>query len=159
MSTDTGESRYDSMIAAFAGARIGVLGDLAADVYVSGYTERVSREAPVLILRYERKWTLPGCAANTAANVRALGASVELVGLLGEDRGDEFTLDKIETMDIDYDAAMVKRAAIHAAIKEELDERAAKKARLATPPLTSVTDTRHRPVLMAVATSGAGLVN
>ena len=83
----------------------------------------------------------------------------DAVGLLGEDRGDEFTLDKIETMDIDYDAAMVKRAAIHAAIKEELDERAAKKARLATPPLTGVTDTRHRPVLMAVATSGAGLVN
>ena len=85
MSTNTDDSRYDPLIASFSGARIGVLGDLAADVYVAGYTERVSREAPVLILRYERKWTVAGCAANTAANVRALGASVQLVGLLGED--------------------------------------------------------------------------
>jgi nitrogen fixation protein NifB len=86
----------------------------------------------------------------------------DAVGLLGEDRGDEFTLDKIESMDVDYEAAMVKRAAIHAAIKEELDERAAKKARLATPSaaqLTGTVDKGHRPVLMAVATSGGGLVN
>ena len=80
------------------------------------------------------------------------------MGLLGEDRGDEFTLDKIESMDVDYEAAMVKRAAIHAAIKEELDERAAKKARRhpSAAQLTGTVDKGHRPVLMAVATSGGG---
>lgn len=87
----------------------------------------------------------------------------DAVGLLGEDRGDEFTLDKIEEMDIDYDAAMVKRAVIHAAIKEELDEKAAKKARLAgmSVPAAAGGDAakHHRPVLMAVATSGGGLIN
>jgi len=87
----------------------------------------------------------------------------DAVGLLGEDRGDEFTLDKIEEMDIDYDAAMVKRAVIHAAIKEELDEKAAKKARLAgmSVPAAASGDAakHHRPVLMAVATSGGGLIN
>ncbi|PMR73768.1 nitrogenase cofactor biosynthesis protein NifB [Billgrantia endophytica] len=87
----------------------------------------------------------------------------DAVGLLGEDRGDEFTLDKIETMEIDYDAAMVKRAAIHAAIKQELDEKAAKKARLATMSVPTAPDSglggQHRPVLMAVATSGGGVIN
>ncbi|SEQ60739.1 nitrogen fixation protein NifB [Azotobacter beijerinckii] len=86
----------------------------------------------------------------------------DAVGMLGEDRGDEFTLDKIESMDIDYEAAMVKRAAIHAAIKEELDEKSAKKARLAGLSVASVqnsTSGRYRPVLMAVATSGGGLIN
>jgi nitrogen fixation protein NifB len=86
----------------------------------------------------------------------------DAVGLLGEDRGEEFTLDKIEAMDIDYAAAMVKRAAIHAAIKEELDEKAAKKARLAAMSVPAADDTpakRYRPVLMAVATSGGGLIN
>ncbi|MBV2133128.1 nitrogenase cofactor biosynthesis protein NifB [Pseudomonas sp. MAP12] len=86
----------------------------------------------------------------------------DAVGLLGEDRGDEFTLDKIEAMDIDYAAAMVKRAAIHAAIKEELDDKAAKKARLAglaVPRLEATQSKAPRPVLMAVATSGGGLVN
>lgn len=87
----------------------------------------------------------------------------DAVGLLGEDRGDEFTLDKIAAMEIDYDAAMVKRAAVHAAIKEELDEKAAKKARLAgltVPPVenTSIAK-RHRPVLMAIATRGSGVIN
>jgi len=86
----------------------------------------------------------------------------DAVGMLGEDRGDEFTLDKIESMEIDYEAAMVKRAAIHAAIKEELDEKAAKKARLAGLSVASVqngTTGRYRSVLMAVATSGGGLIN
>jgi nitrogen fixation protein NifB len=87
----------------------------------------------------------------------------DAVGLLGEDRGEEFTLDKIEEMDIDYASAMVKRAEIHAAIKEELDEKAAKKARLAgmsVPTLTAENPgAQHRPVLMAVATSGGGLIN
>ncbi|WP_349569095.1 nitrogenase cofactor biosynthesis protein NifB [Azotobacter salinestris] len=86
----------------------------------------------------------------------------DAVGMLGEDRGDEFTLEKIESMEIDYEAAMVKRAAIHAAIKEELDEKAAKKARLAGLSVASVqngTTGRYRPVLMAVATSGGGLIN
>ncbi len=78
--------RYAALIESLPSARIGVVGDLAADVYVAGLTDRVSREAPVLIIRHEREWTLPGCAANTAANARALGASVELVGLLGQDQ-------------------------------------------------------------------------
>lgn len=86
----------------------------------------------------------------------------DAVGLLGEDRGEEFTLDKIEALDIDYQAAMVKRAAIHAAIKDELDEKAAQKARLAAmsvPATDEAPARRYRPVLMAVATSGGGLVN
>lgn len=87
----------------------------------------------------------------------------DAVGLLGEDRGDEFTLDKIEAMDIDYEAAMAKRAVIHAAIKEELDEKQAKKARLAAMSVpsvpTEVSSGNYRPVLMAIATSGGGLIN
>jgi len=88
----------------------------------------------------------------------------DAVGLLGEDRGSEFTMDKIEEMNIDYDAAMVKRAVIHAAIKEELDEKQAKKARLAAmsvPDNATISGEKknYRPVLMAVATSGGGVIN
>lgn len=88
----------------------------------------------------------------------------DAVGLLGEDRGEEFTLDKIAAMNIDYDQAMVKRAAIHSAILEELDEKAARKARLASmsvpsAPSSGLTAEALRPVLMAVATAGGGLIN
>ncbi|MBB3103886.1 nitrogenase cofactor biosynthesis protein NifB [Azomonas macrocytogenes] len=87
----------------------------------------------------------------------------DAVGMLGEDRGDEFTLEKIEQMDIDYEAAMVKRAAVQASIMEELDEKAAQKARLANVSVPSLTEGRisrnYRSVQMAVATNGGGLIN
>lgn len=86
----------------------------------------------------------------------------DAVGLLGEDRGDEFTMDKIEAMEIDYEAAMEKRAVIHAAIKEELDEKAAKRARLGAvtiPQSEENVGKGYRPVLMAVATTGGGVIN
>ncbi len=82
----------------------------------------------------------------------------DAVGMLGEDRGDEFTLDKIGNMKIDYAVAMKKRAAIHQAIEEKrrlknqsgsimvtLDERDSRK--------------ESRPILVAVSSSGGGIIN
>lgn len=66
-------------------ARVLVVGDLVADEYVFGQTERVSREAPVLIVRHEHDEVKLGGAANAAANARALGAKVTAVGVLGRD--------------------------------------------------------------------------
>lgn len=84
----------------------------------------------------------------------------DAVGLLGEDRGDEFTMDKIETMNIDYDAAMQKRAVIHEGIRQELEAKRADKAEKHIVPLASITNGKqYRPVLMAVATSGGGVIN
>ena len=83
----------------------------------------------------------------------------DAVGLLGEDRGEEFTLDKIEEMNIDYDAAMKVRAVVHAGIEEELSEKQAKKARRAAASVPSSTAIDTRPVLMAIATSGQGVIN
>jgi nitrogen fixation protein NifB len=81
----------------------------------------------------------------------------DAVGLLGEDRGDEFTMEKVEMMDIDYDAAMVKRKKIHDAIEADLE------ARRNTPKESLVTlgsvKKEARPVLMAIATSGGGVIN
>ena len=84
----------------------------------------------------------------------------DAVGLLGEDRGEEFTMDKIAAMDIDYNEAMKKRAVIHAGILEELDEKDAKRKRLAAVNVPAAESAAvGRPVLMAVATSGGGLIN
>lgn len=82
----------------------------------------------------------------------------DAVGLLGEDRGDEFTMDKIEEMDIDYASAMEKRKVIHTAIQAEMDEKRANKAELEhiSQPLTKL---QTRPARLAVATSGQGVIN
>lgn len=87
----------------------------------------------------------------------------DAVGLLGEDRGEEFTLDKIDAMEIDYDAAMVKRAEVHKQIEAELDAKHAKKAKPAAkvvvPDGPRPDNDYFRPVLMAVATKGGGVIN
>ena len=69
----------------FAGARVAVVGDLVADQFLNGKISRVSREAPVFILRHDETVTRPGGAANAAANIAALGGETLLVGLVGND--------------------------------------------------------------------------
>ncbi len=74
------------LIDRFAGRRIVVLGDLIADEFIYGRIARVSREAPVLILRYDSTEIRPGGAGNAANNVAALGARAIIVGLIGADQ-------------------------------------------------------------------------
>ena len=69
----------------FAKVRLLVVGDLVADHYIYGRTERISREAPVLIVRHESDEVKLGCAGNVAANAAAMGGRVAAVGVLGND--------------------------------------------------------------------------
>jgi D-glycero-beta-D-manno-heptose-7-phosphate kinase len=85
MTTTTYSERLLHTIDRLAGAAVGVVGDLVIDRYVSGQSDRVSREAPVLVLQYEQEWLRPGGAANVAANIAALGAKACVVGLVGDD--------------------------------------------------------------------------
>ncbi|MBI4610680.1 MAG: bifunctional hydroxymethylpyrimidine kinase/phosphomethylpyrimidine kinase [Candidatus Rokubacteria bacterium] len=74
----------------FEGKTVLVLGDLIADEYVYGKPARISREAPVLILRFQSRDVRLGGAANACHNILGLGARVIPVGVLGTDAaGDE----------------------------------------------------------------------
>lgn len=77
--------RFNEIAAGFEGRRVVVLGDLMLDRYVAGPANRVSPEAPVPVVLVEREWEAPGGAANVAANVRALGARCDVIGVVGED--------------------------------------------------------------------------
>jgi rfaE bifunctional protein kinase chain/domain len=66
-------------------ARVLIVGDAILDHYVFGDAARLSPEAPVPVVRVERDVLRPGGAANTAVNVRALGAAAELVAVAGDD--------------------------------------------------------------------------
>ena len=79
------EARLLSLLDAFPGRRVAVIGDVIADEFIYGRVARVSREAPVLILQYDATEVLPGGAGNAANNVSALGARTHLVGLAGRD--------------------------------------------------------------------------
>ena len=65
--------------------RILVVGDLMLDRYVWGDAERISQEAPVLLLRADQREHRLGGAASVATMLRALGAEVRLVGVVGRD--------------------------------------------------------------------------
>jgi hypothetical protein len=78
-------SDLSRLLSAFRSRKLVVLGDLVADHYVYGQTDRVSREAPVLVVRHESSEVTLGGPANAAANARALGAEVTAVGVLARD--------------------------------------------------------------------------
>ncbi|MEO8484222.1 MAG: D-glycero-beta-D-manno-heptose-7-phosphate kinase [Acidobacteriota bacterium] len=73
------------LVARLAGRRITVIGDVMLDHFVVGRVDRISPEAPVPVVRFEREEYRLGGAANVAHNVTALGGLVTLVGLVGDD--------------------------------------------------------------------------
>ena len=77
--------RLRKIIDAFPKVTITVLGDLVADEFIFGEISRVSREAPVLILKHRERTVLPGGGANAVNNLAGLGVNVLPVGIVGED--------------------------------------------------------------------------
>jgi len=78
-------ARCLSLIDAFNGKQVVVIGDVIADEFIYGRLSRISREAPVLILKYDTTVITPGGAGNAANNAADLGAHVRLVGLVGRE--------------------------------------------------------------------------
>ncbi|HEY1679557.1 MAG TPA: PfkB family carbohydrate kinase [Candidatus Sulfotelmatobacter sp.] len=77
--------RLRKIIEAFPKITVTVLGDLVADEFVFGEISRVSREAPVLILKHRERTVVPGGGANAANNLADLGVNVLPVGIVGDD--------------------------------------------------------------------------
>lgn len=77
--------RLKLCIEQFSAGKILVVGDLLIDELLEGRAERISREAPVLILEHVDTVLIPGGAANTAHNVTALGGKCHAIGICGKD--------------------------------------------------------------------------
>src|SRR5437868_1182842 len=82
--SDTAQ-RLLRIVDAFPRVNVTVLGDLVADEFVFGEISRVSREAPVLILKHRERTIAPGAAANAVFNLAALGVNVLPIGIVGDD--------------------------------------------------------------------------
>lgn len=94
--TTQDRSRLLQLIARFRDRRVALVGDLVADEFVHGEIARVSREAPVLILKERERRILPGGGANAASNLVDLGAKVTLAGVVGEDEAGDALLAHFE---------------------------------------------------------------
>ena len=80
-----GRDRLLALVAAFQGRRIVVVADLVMDEFLNGRVERISREAPVLILQYEGSDLRLGGGANAVHNIKTLGGEPFPVGFVGND--------------------------------------------------------------------------
>src|SRR5262245_6730231 len=78
-------ARARDLLARFPGRHILVAGDLMLDRFIVGRVTRISPEAPVPVVRFQREYIRLGGAANVAQNLVALGGRVSLVGVLGKD--------------------------------------------------------------------------
>ena len=94
-------TRLLDIISAFPRQNICVIGDFVLDEFVSGEISRVSREAPVLILRRRASEIYPGGAANAVNNLADLGARVTPVGVVGDDEGGRALLDYFHRKRVD----------------------------------------------------------
>ena len=104
------QERLLSIIRRFGDRKILVIGDLIADQFLYGAIDRVSREAPVFILRHEHTETLPGGAANCAMNLASLGAAVSLIGIRGDDEPGNAVNDKLNSAGVDTSGLIVSKA-------------------------------------------------
>lgn len=84
----------------FPTKKIVIVGDLVADQFLHGTISRVSREAPVFILRHDETETLAGGAANAAVNVASLGAKAVLIGIIGNDLNGKNLLEKLRASNV-----------------------------------------------------------
>jgi rfaE bifunctional protein kinase chain/domain len=83
------------------GRRIVVVGDVFLDEYVIGRATRLSREAPIPVLEFERRFYLPGGAANPSSNVVTLGGVARQVGVVGDDEAGQQLMQKLREAGID----------------------------------------------------------
>src|SRR5829696_6825378 len=101
------QERLLNIVRRFPERRIVIVGDAIADRFLHGSISRVSREAPVFILRHEQTETLPGGAANCAMNLVALGAQVSLISLTGTDEAGNELRAKLEAAGVNVDGVVV----------------------------------------------------
>ena len=101
------QERLVNTIRRFSDQRVVILGDAIADRFLHGAISRVSREAPVFILRHQQTETVPGGAANCAMNLVALGAQVSLISLTGADEAGNELRAKLEAAGVNIEGVVV----------------------------------------------------
>ncbi len=95
------EMPFSSIIKGFSELRVFVIGDVMLDRYAWGRVTRISPEAPVPVLKVSGENFLPGGAANVASNLRGLGASVRVSGVIGGDYEGEKLLELLREIGVD----------------------------------------------------------
>ena len=103
-------SRARAIVERFSAASVLIVGDVMLDQFVIGRVNRISPEAPVPVVEHDHDEYRIGGAGNVAANARALGAGVELVGVVGQDRAADLLRQELSRRSIGCDRLVADAA-------------------------------------------------
>lgn len=92
---------FDTLFSSFSNIKVGVIGDVMLDTYWWGKVERISPEAPVPVVAVTKREQRIGGAGNVALNVVAMGASVSVISVLGNDGDGEQVVALLKNNNID----------------------------------------------------------
>ncbi|UCG51560.1 MAG: D-glycero-beta-D-manno-heptose-7-phosphate kinase [Candidatus Latescibacterota bacterium] len=108
--TGLSKARVEMYLSKFASSRVCVLGDVMLDRYFWGEVERISPEAPVPVVRVNRRSSRLGGAANVAANLCAVGVEAAVAGVIGDDPAGHELGELLEGLRIDTECLVVENA-------------------------------------------------
>jgi len=101
-------SKLAEIVESYSGRPIAVVGDLILDEFVWGSVERISPEAPVPVVRAQRRSFHLGGAANVAANLHSLGADPQMVGVVGDDQSGHCFLETARAAGLSTEGVVVE---------------------------------------------------
>ena len=98
---------FEMLIAKFPQPKIMVIGDYISDIYIYGKPFKLSREAPVVVIRHERDNIVPGGAGNAVNNLASLGCKVYAVGILGNDEAGNSLLSQLKKKGVNVNGLLL----------------------------------------------------
>jgi D-beta-D-heptose 7-phosphate kinase/D-beta-D-heptose 1-phosphate adenosyltransferase len=102
--------RLEQLLAGFRDRQVLVVGDVMLDEYIWGTTNRISPEAPVMVVDADRHTYTPGGAANVVSNLRALGAHARVIGVVGDDPAGQMLMEELANHQVDHSRLIVDPA-------------------------------------------------
>ena len=112
-------ARVQELLSAVANARILVVGDAMLDQFLWGQVSRISPEAPVPVVEFDRESFMPGGAANVARNLVALNAKAEMFGVIGHDTAASQLKELLARQKVDC-RGLVAEAGRHTSVKTRI---------------------------------------
>jgi D-beta-D-heptose 7-phosphate kinase/D-beta-D-heptose 1-phosphate adenosyltransferase len=111
--------RVRKLLAAACKTRVLVVGDVMLDQFIWGGVSRISPEAPVPVVEFERESFMPGGAANVARNLTALNVPTELFGMIGQDENGRHLKKLLDSQNINC-GGLLANAARHTSVKTRI---------------------------------------
>jgi rfaE bifunctional protein kinase chain/domain len=100
-------SRLSDLVRRLSGRRVAVIGDIMLDHFLIGQVDRISPEAPVPVVRFDRDEYRLGGSANVAHNICAMGGRAKLIGIVGDDEAGQQVRRELKTSGLDDEGLVV----------------------------------------------------